>query len=193
MHGTIESITRRLGMITFGQFSANFKGTDFKGEELKKFYDSVKKTIILRLAGKMSWPEIYRLEETCQWPILRRIGDPALSIYKGADKDLLERFIKTISNEKDLRGKKASLDKVKYWSLLQSVIDERTSLFAQVFGFSKEDMEHCEMVAQRYSRIRDKRIKTRKKMWKIGIGIGTGAATLTGAAALWYISKKDKK
>lgn len=178
-------------MITFGQFSANFKGTDFKGEELKKFYDSVKKTIILRLAGKMSWPEIYRLEETCQWPVLKKIGDPALSIYKGADKDLLERFIKTISEEKELRGRKASLDKVKYWSLLQLVIDERTSLFTQVFGFHKEDMGHCERVAQRYSRIREKRIKTRKKMWKIGIG--TGAATLTGAAALWYISKKDKK
>jgi len=143
------------------------------------------------MAGKMSWSEIYRLEETCQWPVLRRIGDPALSIYKGADKDLLKRFIETISEEKDLREKKSSLDKVKYWSLLQSVIDERTSLFTQVFGFYKEDMEHCEMVAQRYSRIREKRIKTRKKMWKIGIG--TGAATLTGAAALWYISMKDKK
>ena len=178
-------------VITFGQFSANFKGTDFKDEELRKFYDSVKKTIILSLAGKMSWSEIYRLEETCQWPVLRRIGDPALSIYKGADKDLLERFIKTISEERVLREKKASLDKVKYWSLLHSVIDERTSLFTQVFGFYKEDVEHCEMVAQRYSRIRERRIKNRKKMWKIGIG--TGAATLTGAAALWYISKKDKK
>jgi len=193
MHGTIESITGRLRMITFGQFSANFKGTDFKDEELRKFYDSVKKTVILRLAGKMSWPEIYRLEETCQWPVLRRIGDPALSIYKGADKDLLGRFVETISKEKELRERKASLDKVKYWSLLQSVIDERIGLFTQVFGFSKEDMEHCEVVSQRYSRIREKRIKNRKKMWKIGIGIGTGAATLTGAAALWYISKKDKK
>jgi hypothetical protein len=182
---------RRPKVITFGQFSANFKGTDFKDEELRKFYDSVKKVIILRLAGKMFWAEIYRLEETCQWPILRRIGDPALSIYRGADKDLLERFINTISEEKELRERKASLDKVKYWSLLQSVIDERTSLFTQVFGFHKEAMEHCEKVAQRYSRIREKRIKARKKMWKIGIG--TGAATLTGAAALWYISKKDKK
>lgn len=179
-------------MITFGQFSANFKGTDFKNEELKRFYDSVKKIIILRMAGKMSWSEIYKLEETCQWPVLRRIGDPALSIYKGADKDLLERFIKTISEEKDLREKKASLDKVKYWSLLQSVIDERTSLFTQVFGFDKEAMDRCEMVAERYSRIREKRIKTRKKLWKIGIGTGA-AATITGAAALWYISKKDKK
>jgi len=178
-------------VITFVQFSANFKGTDFKDEELRKFYDSVKKIIILRMAGKMSWSEIYRLEETCQWPILHRIGDPALSIYKGADKDLLERFIHTISEENDLRKKKASLDRVKYWSLLQSVIDERTSLFTQVFGFHKEDMDYCEKAAQRYSRIREKRIKTRKMMWKIGIG--TGAATLTGAAALWYISKKDKK
>ena len=178
-------------MITFVQFSANFKSTDFRHEELRKFYDSIKKTVILRLAGKMSWSEIYRLEEVCQWPVLRMIGDPTLSIYKGADKELLERFIKTISEEKELRERKASLDKVKYWSLLQSVIDERIRLFTQVFGFHKEDMEHCEMVAQRYSQMRERRIKNRKKVWKIGIG--TGAATLTGAAALWYISKKDKK
>jgi precorrin-6B methylase 2 len=46
-------------------------------------------------------------------------------------------------------------------------------------------------VAERYSRIRERRIRNRKKMWKIGIG--TGAATIAGAAAIWYVSKKDKK
>jgi hypothetical protein len=35
-----------------------------------------------------------------------------------------------------------------------------------------------------------KRTKNRKKLWTIGIG--AGAATLAGAAALWYMSKKKK-
>ncbi len=178
-------------VITFKEFSAIFKGTDFTNEELRKFYYSVRKSVILRLVGKRSWPEIFKLEEKCQWPVLLMIGDPKLSIYEGADKVLLERFIKTISEEKYLREHRSSADKVRYWSLLQSVIDERIELFTRVFGFGKKDMQHCEKVAERYSKIRDRRIKARKKLWKIGIG--TGAATLAGAAALWYISKKDKK
>jgi len=178
-------------MITFKEFSSIFKDTNFSDDELRIFYYSVRKSIILRLTGKRSWHEIYKLEERCQWPVLRKLGDPELSIYKGADKTLLDRFIRTISEEKDLREHRSSLDKVRYWSLLQSVIDERIELFSQIFGFNKKDAEHCGKVADRYARIRERRIRNRKKLWKIGIG--TGAATLAGAAALWYVSKKDKK
>lgn len=178
-------------MVTFKEFSMIFKGTDFTSEELRKFYYSVRKSVILRLMGKRSWHEIFKLEEKCQWPVLRMIGDPGLSIYEGADKVMLERFIETLSEEKNLREGRSSLDRVRYWTLLQSVIDERIELFTRIFGFCGKDMEHCEMVAERYSRIRERRIRNRKKMLKIGIG--TGAATLAGAAALWYVSKKDKK
>ena len=178
-------------VVTFEEISAIFKDTDFAKEELRQFYYSVRKTAILRLVGKRSWPEIFKLEGECQWPVLRMIGDPELSIYEGADKVLLERFIKTISEEKDLREHRSSLDKVRYWSLLQSVIDERIELFTHIFGFSRKEVERCRTVAARYVKMRERRIKNRKKMLKIGIG--TGAATLAGAAALWYISKKDKK
>jgi hypothetical protein len=119
------------------------------------------------------------------------IGDPKLPIYKGADKVLLERFLNTIAEEKSVREQRSSLDKVRYWTMLRSIIDERIELFAWIFDFSKEDVRYCEMVAERYSMIRERRIQKRKKMWQIGFG--TGAATLAGAAALWYISQKDKK
>lgn len=178
-------------MITFKEFSTIFKGTDFSDEELRRFYYSVKKFVILRLAGKRAWPEIFKLEDTCQWPVLRVIDDPNLPIYEGADRALLERFIKTISDEKKLRGRRTSVDRVAYWSQLQSVIDERIELFKLIFDFCRKDEKHCEMIAERYSRILARRAKRRKKMWQIGIG--TGATTLAGAAALWYISKKDKK
>ncbi len=178
-------------MITFKEFSSIFKGTDFTAEELSKFYYSVKKSVILRFVGRRAWPEIFRLEEKCQWPVLRKIGDPKHSIYEGADKGLLDMFIKTIYEEKNIRERRSSLDKVRYWTLLQSVINERINLFTHIFGLSQEDVWHCERVAERYSQIMERRIKNRKKLWKIGIG--TGAATLAGAAALWYISQKDKK
>ncbi|HMK56788.1 MAG TPA: hypothetical protein VK448_09145 [Dissulfurispiraceae bacterium] len=177
-------------MITFKKFLTIFRDLGFSEKELRIFYQSVAKTVILRIAGKRAWPEIFNIEEQCQWPILSEIDDPELTIYKGADKALLERFVHTIKEEKDLRMRKPYLDKVRYWTLLRAVIDERIVLFTDIFGFSEADIRHCEMVAARYSEWVDNRITRRKKLWTIGIG--TGAATLAGAAA-WYLYNKDKK
>lgn len=178
-------------MITLKEFLSIFKSLGFSDDELRAFYHSVSKTVMLRFEGRRSWSEIFRIEEQCQWPVVRRIDDPKLPIYKGADKVLLERFIETIHEEKSLRSRKAHLDKVRYWTRLQMVIDERIELFTQIFGFSDEDIRHCEMVAARYSKMVDGRTARRKKLWTIGIGTGA-AATLAGAAA-WYLYKKDKK
>jgi hypothetical protein len=177
-------------MLTLKGFLSIFKGTEFTAEELRNFYDSVKKTVILKMSGRRCWPEIYKIEEQSQWPVVRRIGNSNLPIYKGADEALLERFIRTINEEEKLRKRKSSLDKVRYWTLLQSLIDERIELFANIFGFTEKDFRYCEMVAARYSKMVETRITNRKKIWTIGLG--TGAATLAGAAA-WYIYKKDKK
>ena len=83
------------------------------------------------------------------------------------------------------------MNKVRYWSLLQAVIEERINLLATIFGFSEKDMKLCELVAERYGKIIERKAKEKKKLWQIGIG--AGAATLAGAAAIWYISKKDKQ
>jgi len=190
-HVTIErKQTRKGSMVTFKGFLSIFKDTDFTASELRIFYFSVKKSVILLRAGRRFWPEIVKLEEQSQWPVVRRIGDPNLPIYKGADRALLERFIRTIDEEKRIRERKASIDKVRYWTLLQSLIEERIELFTNIFGFSEKDFKYCEMVADRYSKIVERRISNRNKIWTIGLG--TGAATLAGAAA-WYIYKKDKK
>ncbi len=178
-------------MIRLTEFLHIFKDAGFTEGELKKFYYSVKKSVILRQLGKRSWPELFRLEERCQWPVLQRIDDPQLPIYSGADKTLLERFIKTISSEKEMRKYRTSMHKVRYWSLLQEVIDERTGLFVSIFGFSEEDIGHCERVAERYGKILERKTREKKKLCQIGIG--AGAATIAGAAAIWYISKKDNK
>jgi len=177
-------------MIHFKELSVIFKDTSFTDGELKKFYFSVKKSVILRRLGKRSWPELFKLEERCQWPVLKRIDDPKLPIYAGADRTLLDRFIKTISTEKEMRAHRSSMHKVRYWSLLQEVIEERIDLLVSIFGFSEKDIRHCELVAERYGKILERKARERKKLWQIGIG--AGAATLAGAAAIWYISKKDK-
>ncbi len=176
-------------MINFDEFKDIFKGMGFAEEELKKFYYSIKKSLILKYVGKKSWPDLIKLEERCQWPILQRIADPNLSIYRGADKKLMEKFIKNVSGEKSVREKKIS-GKIPYWVQLRALIDERIDLFTQIFGFSVRELKYCETVAERYSQIIERRVKNRKKIWKIGIG--AGAVTLAGAA-LWYISKKEKK
>jgi len=177
-------------VISFEEFRNIFRGTDFNEDELGKFYSSIKKAVILRYLGKRSWPDLIKLEEKCQWPVLQRIADPKLSIYWGADEELLERFVKSISEEKNIRKQKISKGKIPYWTQLRSLIEERIQLFTHIFGFSRADIRHCEETAERYSNILDKRIRNRKKLWKIGIG--AGAATLAGAAALWYMSKKEK-
>ena len=178
-------------VIKFVELSQIFKDAGFAEKELKAFYHSVRKSFILTLVGKRSWPEIFRLEEKCQWPLLKMIGDPSLPIYRGADKTLLDRFLKTVREEKNLREQRSSLDKVCYWTRLRSVINERIELFTMIFDFTKKDIRQCEMVAERYSMIRERKIRKTKKLWQIGIG--TGAATLAGAAAIWYISQRDKE
>ena len=178
-------------MISFKEFSSIFGGMDFTDEELRSFYYSVRKSVILNNVGKRAWPDLFTLEEKCQWPVIRRIDDPALPIYKGADKLLLERFLKTISEEKNLRKQRPYFDKVHYWTRLQSEIAARIELFTQIFGFSKEDMGHCEEAAERYAGIVERRTTRRKRRWQIGLG--TGAATLAGAAALWYLSQRDEE
>ena len=178
-------------MIGYGDFLAIFSGTDFTVAELRRFYHSAKKSVIFRSLGKRSWHELFKLEEGCQWPVLQRIDNPALPIYRGADKELLDRFLRSIREEKYLRSRKNSMDKIRYWSLLQALIGERIGLFIHIFGFSQEDVRYCELVAARYEKILEEKKRKRKKMMQIGIG--AGAATLAGAAAIWYFSKKEKK
>lgn len=178
-------------MISFDEFIRIFKGINFEEDKLRRFYYSIKKSLLLSYLGKRSWPDILKLEESCQWPVLQRIADSKLSIYRGADKELLDKFIRSISEEKSIRDQKISTGKIPYWTRLRSLIEERIELFTHIFGFSKTDIRRCKAVAERYSKIIEKRTESRKKLWKIGIG--AGAATLAGAAALWYISKKEKK
>jgi hypothetical protein len=181
-----------LHVISVKEFFSVFRGAGFTEGQLFEFYSSVKKSVILQNLGKRSWPELFKLEELYQWPVLGKIDNPDLPIYRGADEELLDRFIKTIKEEKEMRGRKSSTEKVRYWTKLQALLEERIALFTHIFGFSPDDVKYCETVAERYGKILDRKAKNRKKKWQLGVGAGA-AATLAGAAAYWYISKKEKK
>ena len=81
------------------------------------------------------------------------------------------------------------MERVKYWNSLLEIIEKRAELFRSIFNFCKKDDLHCEAVAERYKRIRDRRARKRRTAWGLGIGAGTAA----GAAALWYIKKKERQ
>ena len=176
-------------MISLKEFLKIFRDTGFERPALENFYRSVRKSTILLHLGKRSLSEIFQQEEDHQWPILQRIDNPDLPLYRGADKALLKAFIKTIEKEKNLREQKGKTERVRYWSSLKEVIEERAELFRSIFNFCKKDDRHCKAAAERYKRITDRKAKKMRTAW--GIGIGTGAAA--GAAAFWYIKKKEKK
>jgi hypothetical protein len=175
-------------MIRLREFSDSFRGTDFTERELKKFYYSVRKSVILRLSGRRSWPALLRLEESCQWPVLQRISDPQLPIYQGADGVLLDRFIRTISEERIMRGQRFSINTVSCWSRLQFIIEERIDLFMQIFDFCRKDITHCEKVAERHMRIKGRRIKNRGRLSRPNTA--AGVETLGRTTPVWHLQKR---
>jgi hypothetical protein len=177
-------------MVTLQQFIKVFKDSGIGYADLRVFYHSVRKSIILLHLRKHSWSELFEMEEKSQWPILQVIDDPQLPLYRGADESLLNAFLDTIAREKKLRANKRHMEKVKYWSGLQDLIEERSRLFISIFAYSKKDIRRTEAVAGRYRELSDRRMK--KQLTAVGIGAGAAAAA-AGAAALWLISKKDKK
>ena len=176
-------------MIKLREFSDIFRGTDFTGKELEKFYYSIRKSVILRLSGRRAWPELLRLEESCQWPVLQRISDPLLPIYRGADAVLLDRFIKTISEERTIRGRGSSINTVSCWSRIQFIIKARTDLFMQIFDFCRKDIIHCEKVAEKYMRSKERKTNNRGKLSKLNTV--DGMERLGRISPVWH-SRQDR-
>jgi hypothetical protein len=176
-------------MVTLKEFLRIFEGTSFQEKELRRFYHAVHKAVILQLLGKISWSELLRLQDRCLWPVLQRLDDPTLPIYRGADKELLALFIGSIRREKEVRASKSG-GKGSHWNHLQTVLNERTELYKSIFDFSKRDISHCIKAAERYRVMQEGLRRRRRRAWQIAIG--SGAATIAGAAALWHLSK-DKK
>ena len=174
-------------MTNLREFIRSFEHSGIGEEELKIFYRSIRKSVILSYFDKRAISELLALEDKCQWPVLRRIADPKLSVYRKADKALLNAFINSIRAEEVLRAEKVGMDRDKYWSAMTVILRARIELFKDIFSFCRKDVRRCELVAARYRRARQLKIDDGKKLWKFGMG--AGATALAGAAAIWYFSK----
>jgi len=169
-------------MTNLRDFLKSFENTEFDPEELKVFYRSARKSVILSFFNKRALSELFKLEDRCQWPILQRLADPSLPIYKNASKDLLAAFIKSINVEKALRSERSAMNRHEYWLALFDIIESRLDIFKAIFNFCDKDIKRCIKVAERYKSSRQRRIEDSKKLWKFGIG--SGATALASAVAL---------
>lgn len=178
-------------MTNFREFIKSFENTGIDVEELKIFYRSVRKSVILSFFGKRALPELFKIEDKCQWPLLQRIADPSLPMYQDADKELLDAFIESIKDEKALREGNRRIDSDKYWRALFDIIAGRIEIFKTIFDFCNKDVRRCEIVAERYKRSRQRKIENSKQLWKFGIG--AGATAFAGTTAIWYLTRRDKR
>jgi hypothetical protein len=176
-------------MTNLRKFLQLFEGAGFDEDELKIFYRSVRKSVILSFFEKRALREMSELEDKCQWPLLQRIDDPALPLYQNVEKTLLDSFIGSIRAEGTLRAEKGGMEDGAYWKALREILEGRIGMYKAIFDYCHKDVKRCELVAERYKRSRKRRIDDSKKLWKYGIG--AGASALAGAAAMWYLARKD--
>ena len=159
-----------------GIFSEN---TDFSVKELIRFYRSVKKIVALSYAGKKGLPLLIRVDQKDQWPVLKRMDNPSLSIYKEADdQELLQAFIQTIKDQK----KKNS------WITLQESIRKRASLYVKILCLTPEEVEKCKLLGQKM----EKKLIRRDSRRRLAIGVGTGITAAGAIGTGIYFLKKAK-
>lgn len=176
-------------MISQEEFLKIFKNTGFPEEKLIKFYESIKKSVILFHVGRSTRPQLLKLEKEYQWPILRNIDNPKLEIYKGADPVLLLMFINSIKDEKEILLGKGKFSKEDAWRIFNIVIETRMNLYKNIFGFTKKDIEWCKKVAERYRKV----ITRRKKNALLKSGLGIAAAGVVGTGIYFLIKNNGKK
>jgi hypothetical protein len=173
-------------MISLDEFFKIFKDTDFSREKLAKFYKSIRKSVILFYAGKKARPQLLKLERESQWPILQKIDDYKLNIYKGADPILLSSFIKTIKDEKNILLNRQKISKNNAWRIFNAVIETRIKLYGDIFGFTKKDKDWCKKAGERYENIL---LKKRKNfLLKSSLGIIAAGAIGTG---IYFLAKRN--
>lgn len=167
-------------MISRGEFLKIFKDTSFPQKDLGRFHRSIKKSVILFYAGRNSLPLLLKLVTEDQWPILKEIDDPNLSIYEGADPELLAAFIETIKRQKENNS----------WLVLRDSAQKRAELYERIFDFSPQEIEVCKRVGIKFEEILIK--KSRKRRLMVGGGIAAAGAVGAAGAFLWWKNREKK-
>ena len=168
-------------MIPLKEFLAIFnEDSRFTRQELERFYRSVKRVVILSFAGNKGYSLLTKIAMKDQWPILKKIDEQGLSIYDGADTNLLSAFIRTIKEQK----------KNDTWLTLRKTTLEIARLYPDIFDFSEKEIERCAKIGRNFEKLA---IKKAHFLKLVGWG-ALGAAGVAGAVGAGiYIRKKQKK
>jgi len=170
-------------MISLEELLKIFENANFIQKALSRFYRSIRKSVVLSYAGRSALPLFLKLDEEVQWPILKEIDDPNLSIYEGTDPELLAAFIQTIRVQKERNS----------WLTLQKSVQERARLYERIFDFSPQEIAACKREGRRFEEILIKKSRKRRLMIGVGVGGGIAAAGAVGAGAFLWWKAREKK
>ena len=177
-------------MINLEEFLEIFrksKDVNIFEEQLVKFYKSIKRSLILLYAGKRAQPSLEKLEKESQWPVLEKIDNIKMDIYKGADSILLRTFVNSIKDEKEIRSSGKKLGRQDAWIILRIKIAARTELYKNIFNLTEKEITDCERAGKRFEKILIKKRKERLLKWSVA---GIAVAGVIGTT--YYLSH-DKK
>ena len=166
-------------MISQEEFLKIFqKEKGFSQDELIRFYRSIERTVILSYAGKYGLSLLLKLCLKDQWPVLKRIDESSLGIYKGADVELLDAFIQTIRRQKEKNT----------WITLERSVYERAGLYELIFDFSPAEVERCIKLGKKFEKLAIQKAKRCKIVFG-ALGAGAAVAGAVGAGVLLWKKK----
>ena len=171
-------------MVDFEEFRMIFeksKDVTITEGELKKFYDSIIPSLVYFFAGRNCAEKLVKIEEECQWPVLKKIKNKKMDIYKGVDGPTLRMFINSIKDEEEVRLQK-KFAKGEAWIMLRILIQARMEIYKSIFELSESDLEKIKKEAGK--------IKRRKLLKTIGVGAMIAGVIGTTYALFKNHSKK---
>lgn len=170
-------------MISLKEFLEIFKGTSFSQDALISFYRAAKKSVILSYAGRQGFLLLLKLDKERLWPILKEIDNPALSIYEGADPELLLAFVQTIKEQKEKNS----------WLGLREAVLKRARLYEDIFGFSLQEVEFYQEIGRRFEEKLIKNNKRKRLLVGGGMAMAMAGAMGTGTYFFWRKRRRRKK
>lgn len=178
-------------MISLEEFLEIFgksKDVNIAEEQLTKFYKSIKRSLILLCAGSRAKPLLEKLEKESQWPVLEKIDNVKMDIYKGADLVSLRTFVNSIRDEKEIRSSNKKLTRQNDWIILRIKIAARIELYKNIFDLNEREIACCERAGKRLEKILIKKRRERLLKWSV-----TGVAIAGVIGTTYYLATKKEK
>jgi hypothetical protein len=175
----------------FFKIFLNSKDVVFLESELNNFYYSIRKSCVIAKHSREAFFRLQELEKNIQWPVLKKMGNPKLDIYKNyaEDPQLVKDFTGLIQEEEKIIKDKGSYTKYR------EVICGRISLYSRIFKFSLKDRKYVERRAVLYGNALAAKLKKERAARAVKYGLlavaGIGAGVV--ATKIYKHLKKNGK